>query len=157
MLKKRFTLFPIITSRFTNSDVECHCRFRVNLHLPRMFLVDIQKKEYINVFIHFHLSEITSFGDFLLPAFFLDRMFLFCNRLLHSVIFALWSHSKSSQICCWYMPNSKPSCISSSPALPSSPLLMSSNSCPSPEYSRCSILKHRGIFLFKCYLKNVAR
>ena len=147
-MKSRFTLSPIITSRFTNSDVECHCRFRVNLHLPRMFLVDIQKKEYINVFIHFHLSEITSFGDFLLPAFFLDRMFLFCNRLLHSVMFALWSHSKSSQNCCW--PNSIPSCTSSPSPLSSSPLLMSSNSCPSPEYSRCSILNHRGIFLFKC-------
>ena len=149
MLTIRFTLSPIITSRFKNSDVECHCRFRVNRHLPRIFFVDIQKKEYINVSTHFHESDTTSIGDFLLAVFFLDRMFLYCNRILHSVMFALWSHSKSSQYCCWRMPNSIPSCTSSSPSLSSSPLLMSSSSCPSPKYSRCLILKHRETFIFQ--------
>ena len=123
------TFSPIINSLLTYSGVEYQLRLRVNLHLPRTFLVDIQKNWYSNDFINSYEVEIHSVGDFLFFFFFFFTFgVLICTWCMHWAPSLVWSQSKSSQICWGPISNSIPSGASSS----SSPLLMSSNSWPSP-------------------------
>ena len=97
------TFSPIINSLLTYSGVEYQLRLRVNLHLPRTFLVDIQKNWYSNDFINSYEVEIHSVGDFLFFFFFFFTFgVLICTWCMHWAPSLVWSQSKSSQICCYH-------------------------------------------------------
>ena len=126
------TFPPIINSLLTYSGVEYQLRLRVNRHLPRRSLVDTQNKwcRADNVFLY--EQETHSFSVLFFTFFFFNLVCLICTgcKLLEQLPLTVWSQSKSSQNC-EGDPISIPS-TSSSYSSTSSPLLISSNSCPSP-------------------------
>ena len=128
------TFPPTISNLLTYSGVEYQLRLRVNRHLPRRSLVDTQNKwcRADNEFLY--ESETHSFGVLFFTFFFFNLVCFICGwgKLLQQLPLTVWSQSKSSQNC-EGAPISIPS-TSSLYSSSSSPLLISSNSCPSPFY-----------------------